>query len=142
MEVKIKYKGGLPLGVARRKNSDWIDLRSAETVTLVAGQYYLLNLGVAMELPKGYEGIIAPRSSTFNKWGIILVNSIGIVDNSYCGNNDYWHLPILAFRKTTIYEGDRICQFRILQNQPEFDFKIVQELVGDDRGGIGSTGTR
>ena len=122
------------------ENGDWIDLRSAETVTMEAGEYRVISLGISMKLPEGYEAYVVPRSSTFKKWGILLVNSTGIIDNSYCGKDDIWGFPALAMRKTTIHEGDRICQFRIMKKQP--DIKFVEDSLEDNknRGGFGSTG--
>lgn len=140
--IKIKYFNENLLMVGKSKNGDWIDLRSSETVSLSQGEYYLLPLGVAMELPKGYEAHIVPRSSTFKNFGIIQTNSKGIVDNSYCGNNDQWYMPIIAMRDTTINMNDRVCQFRIVKNQEDIKFEFVDELSKDDRGGIGSTGVK
>lgn len=120
--------------------SDWIDLRAAKEVTLKAGEFALIPLGVAMKIPFGFEAHIAPRSSTFKNWGIIQTNSVGVVDNSYCGDNDEWKMPVYATRDTVIHVNDRICQFRILENQPHIIFKEVDHLDGEDRGGIGSTG--
>lgn len=121
---------------------DWIDLRCAETVTLNASDYRKLSLGISMELPDGYEAHILPRSSTFQKWGITMACSMGIVDNSYCGDNDIWLFPAIAHRSTTIYEGDRIAQFRIVKKQPEIEFIAVENLGNKNRGGLGSTGSR
>ena len=120
--------------------SDWIDLRASEEVELKAGDFKLIPLGVAMELPKGYEGHIAPRSSTFKTWGLIQTNSIGIVDNTYCGDDDMWRMPVYATRDTVIHVNDRICQFRIQKHQPQILFEEVEVLGNTDRGGIGSTG--
>lgn len=120
--------------------SDWIDLRSAQKVELKAGEFKLIHLGIAMELPTGYEAHIAPRSSTFKNFGIIQANSVGVVDCSYCGDNDWWYFPAIAMRDTVIEAGDRICQFRIMENQPHIDFEEVTSLTSPDRGGIGSTG--
>ncbi len=120
--------------------SDWIDLRAAADVEMKAGEFKLIPLGVAIELPKGYEAIEAPRSSTFKNFGIIQVNSIGIIDESYCGDSDQWQMPVLALRDTKISVNDRICQFRILAHQPMIEFEIVEKLDGADRGGFGSTG--
>ena len=120
--------------------SDWIDLRSAEDVTLKAGDFKLIPLGVAMELPKGYEAHVVPRSSTFKNFGIIQANSIGIIDNTYCGDNDQWLMPAYALRDTEIHVNDRICQFRIVENQSKIVFEEADHLSGTDRGGIGSTG--
>lgn len=120
--------------------SDWIDLRASEEVTLKQGEFKLIPLGVAMELPKGYEAHIVPRSSTYKNFGIIQANHCGIVDGSYCGDNDMWRMPVIAMRDTTIHVNDRICQFRIMKNQPRIQFDIVEKLEGADRGGFGSTG--
>lgn len=120
--------------------SDWIDLRAAEEVTMAAGEFRLIPLGVAMQLPKGYEAHIVPRSSTYKNFGIIQTNHTGIVDNSYCGPNDWWYMPAYALRDTVIRKNDRICQFRIVKNQPELDFEETERLGGHDRGGLGSTG--
>ncbi|MCM1136833.1 MAG: deoxyuridine 5'-triphosphate nucleotidohydrolase [Clostridium sp.] len=120
--------------------SDWIDLRAAEDVSLKKGEYRLISLGVAMKLPKGYEAHIVPRSSTFKNFGIIQTNHQGVVDGSYCGDNDQWFMPVYAMRDTHISCNDRICQFRIVENQPKILFREVDSLDGQDRGGFGSTG--
>ena len=122
--------------------SDWIDLRAAEDVVMKQGDFRLISLGVAMELPAGYEAHMVPRSSTFKNFGIIQANSMGIIDGSYCGDNDIWRFPAIAMRDTEIHVGDRICQFRIMKNQPMLVFEEVEHLEGADRGGFGSTGTR
>lgn len=140
MDIQIKYleKDLKPISAAHK--GEWIDLRSAETVELEAGEFKKIRLGVAMRLPDGYEAIIAPRSSTYDKWGIIFLNSIGVIDNSYCGDNDEWHIPVMAIRKTKIHKNDRICQFRILYGQPATNFVEVKEMNAPNRGGFGSTG--
>lgn len=120
--------------------SDWIDLRAAQSVDMKAGEYRLIPLGVAMELPEGYEAHIVPRSSTFKNFGIIQTNHQGIIDGSYCGDNDQWHMSAYALRDTHIEVNDRICQFRIMKNQPAIVFDEVECLGNADRGGIGSTG--
>ena len=120
--------------------SDWIDLRAAEDVSLKQGEFRLIPLGVAMKLPKGYEAHIVPRSSTFKNFGIIQTNHMGIIDESYCGGNDQWYFPAYALRDTKIRVNDRICQFRIMEHQPQVVFDEVDELEGQDRGGLGSTG--
>ena len=141
MNIKIKY-----LNDQIKKleyidgKSDWIDLRSAERIELKAGEFKLIPLGIAMELPEGYEAHVAPRSSTFKNFGILQANSIGIIDSSYCGDNDWWYFPALAMSDTVIEVNDRICQFRIMENQPHIDFEPVEHLTGKDRGGFGSTG--
>ena len=120
--------------------SDWIDLRAAEDVTLKQGEFKLIPLGVAMKLPRGYEAHIVPRSSTFKNFGIIQTNHQGVVDESYCGDNDQWYMPAYAMRDTQIHINDRICQFRIMEHQPAVEFEQVDHLQGEDRGGFGSTG--
>ena len=116
--------------------SDWIDLRASEEVTLKQGEFALVPLGVAMELPKGYEAHIVPRSSTYKNFGVIQANHCGVVDGSYCGDNDMWRMPVIAMRDTQIHVNDRICQFRIMKNQPEILFEEVEHLEG----GFGTTG--
>lgn len=120
--------------------SDWIDLRAAEEVTLQKGEFKLIPLGVAMELPEGYEAHVVPRSSTFKNFGIIQTNHQGVIDCSYCGDNDQWFMPVYAVRDTQIHVNDRICQFRIMENQPKLFFNEVECLDNADRGGHGSTG--
>jgi len=120
--------------------SDWIDLRSAEDVDMKQGEFRLIRLGVAMKLPDGYEAHMVPRSSTFRNYGIIQTNHMGVIDNSYCGDNDEWRYPVYAVRDTHIDRGARICQFRIIRNQPPLYFEEVEHLKAQDRGGFGSTG--
>lgn len=122
--------------------SDWIDLRAAEEVVMKKGEFKLIRLGVAMELPKGYEAHVVPRSSTYKNFGLIQTNHFGIIDESYKGNNDEWKWPALAMRDTKIEIGDRICQFRIVEHQPTIEFVEVDELSNEDRGGFGSSGVR
>ncbi len=122
--------------------SDWIDLRSAMDVELKAGEFKLIHLGVAMQLPEGYEAHVVPRSSTYKNFGIIQTNHCGIIDCSYCGPDDWWHMPVYALHDTVIHKNDRICQFRIMENQPKLVFDEVEKLDGSNRGGIGSTGTK
>lgn len=121
--------------------SDWIDLRAAKEIELKKGEYALIPLGVAMELPKGYEAHVIPRSSTYKNFGILQTNSCGLIDESYCGDNDQWFFPALAVRDTVIHVNDRICQFRIMEHQPALDFEETALLGHADRGGHGSTGT-
>lgn len=120
--------------------SDWIDLRASETVILKAGDFALIPLGVAMQLPEGYEGHLVPRSSTFKNYGILQTNSCGIIDCSYCGDEDMWRMPVYATRDTVIEKNDRICQFRIVENQPGIVFEECESLDNASRGGFGSTG--
>jgi dUTP pyrophosphatase len=120
--------------------SDWIDLRAAEDVVMKKGDFYLIPLGVAMKLPEGYEAHIVPRSSTFKNFGIIQTNHQGVIDNSYSGDNDEWKMAALAMRDTVIHVNDRICQFRIMKQQPSVVFEETGSPGGPDRGGFGSTG--
>ena len=140
--IKIKYHNKNIEKVAAIQNGDWIDLRAAETVEMKAGEFRLISLGISMKLPEGYEANIVPRSSTFKKWGVLQVNSMGVIYNSYCGENDIWMFPALAIRNTTINEGDRICQFRIVKKMEDVEFTEVQHMEDEDRGGFGSTGER
>lgn len=140
LELKVKYFTDIePLKFIENK-SDWYDLRAAEDVEMKAGEFKLIKLGIGIKLPAGYEAIIAPRSSTFKNYGILQANSIGVVDESYCGDNDQWMFAALAMRDTKINKNDRICQFRIFEHQPPHTIKVVEHLDNKDRGGIGSTG--
>ena len=140
MEIKIKYFSNIEeLKNIGGNKSDWIDLRAAKTIELKAGEFKLIPLGVAMELPKGYEAHIVPRSSTFKNFGIIQTNHQAVIDESYCGDNDQWFYPVYALRDTKINFNDRICQFRIVEKQPLINFTKVDSLENADRGGIGST---
>lgn len=140
-EIKIKYfTDQIEKLTYIAGKSDWIDLRASEDVVLKQGEFALIPLGVAMELPKGYEAHIVPRSSTYKTFGLIQANSCGIVDGSYCGDNDMWRMPVIAMRDTEIHVNDRICQFRIVQNQPEIHFTELEHLGNADRGGFGTTG--
>ena len=140
-EIKIKYIDPDLERIKKIEQGDWIDLRAAMPITMQKGDSTLIPLGVAMKLPKGYEAHIVPRSSTFMKWGIIQVNHMGVIDESYCGDNDEWMMPVLATRDVEIHKGDRICQFRIMKKQPELTFTEVDTLGGQSRGGFGSTGS-
>ena len=143
MKIRIKYFSSEieKLRLIGGK-SDWVDLRAAEHVVMKAGEFRLIPLGVGMALPEGYEAHIVPRSSTFKNFGILQVNSMGVIDESYCGDNDEWHLPVLAMRETQIEKGDRIAQFRIIEHQPAIRIETVETLGNPDRGGFGSTGRR
>ena len=140
-KVNIKYFSKNILPIVFNSKGDWIDLRSADTIVLKKGDFALIPLGVGMKLPKGYEAHIAPRSSTFKNWGILQTNSVAVIDNSYCGDEDEWKYPVYATRDITIHRNDRICQFRIMKKQPKFKFKLVLHLEKVSRGGFGSTGS-
>ena len=137
--IKIKYHTDIK-PIEQKDGGDWIDLRAAETVVMKAGEDRRISLGVSMKLPDGYEAHVLPRSSTFKEFGIIQINSEGVIDNSYQGNNDIWKYPALALRDTTINKNDRICQFRIVKSQPKITFETVDNLDAPDRGGFGHTG--
>lgn len=139
VDIKIKYFDKEIDKVKKISQGDWIDLRSAETVELKKGEFKLIPLGIGMILPQGYEAHIVPRSSTFKKFKIIQTNHQGVIDESYCGDNDQWLFPAYALEDTIINKNERICQFRIVEKQPEVNFVIVEKLNEKDRGGFGST---
>lgn len=139
MDVYIKYLPGSP-HLEKVDCGDWIDLYTYEDLSLKAGERVYASLGIAMKLPEGYEAILSPRSSTFKRWGLLQPNSIGVIDNSYCGNDDIWAWSCLATRDVFVPKGTRLCQFRIQKTQPQFDFIEVQSLSSQSRGGFGSTG--
>lgn len=143
MEIKIKYHDGMEAWpIEKFDKGDCIDLRAAETIELMPMEFRLVSLGVSMELPKGYHAELVPRSSTFKKFKILQTNSIGIIDNSYCGDNDVWKFPALAVSHTVITKGDRIAQFRIVRNSEPVTFNTVDTLGNADRGGFGSSGVK
>jgi dUTP pyrophosphatase len=148
LHIKIKYHTDIEK-IKKIKQGDWIDLRCAEDTFIQENEYKLISLGISMELPKGYEAHIVPRSSTFKNFGIIQCNHMGIIDQNFSGDEDIWMFGAYCHEGkqfngvnhfTLIKKNDRICQFRIIENQPEFEFKEVDFLSGDNRGGIGSTG--
>ena len=140
--IRVKYfvQGLEP--IQKISVGDWIDLRAGESVTIKKGEYCLIRLGVGMILPEGYEALVLSRSSTPSKFGIMCANSMGVIDNSYCGDGDEWKFPAVALRDTVILKGDRIVQFRIVENQPKIIFETVSNLRSKNRGGFGSTGKR
>lgn len=140
--IKVKYlvEGMEPLEYIGEGKSDWIDLRAADDIQLHKGAHTTIPLGVAIELPKGYEALVVPRSSSFKKWGFLQSNSMGVIDEAYCGDNDHWMLPVYATRDAIIKKNDRICQFRLVEHQPKIKFKTVEHLGNEDRDGFGSTG--
>ena len=157
LAMKIRYvrENDNILKVIKLSQGDWLDLATAEDVTLTKGDFYLISLGVRIQLPKGFEAHLVPRSSTFKKWGIMQGNSIGIIDNSYQGRKDIWKFPAYAIRKTSIPKATRICQFRIVPSMnagfwvklkwlftKKVEF-VEEEYISDEnssRGGFGSTG--
>ena len=142
MKIKVKYFSNEIKRLEQINIGNWIDLRAAETVWLNKDEFVVIPLGIAMELPEGYEAHVVPRSSTFKNFGITQTNHFGVIDNSYSGNNDQWFMPVYAVRDTIIYINDRICQFRIDKIQPDIEFEEVDTLGNDDRGGYGSTGIK
>lgn len=141
MKIEIKYIADVE-PIQKNPKGDWLDLRVSEDVSFSAGEYKLLPLGVAIKLPTGYEALVVPRSSTYTKYGILQANSCGVIDNTYNGDNDEWKFPALAMRDTYISKNTRICQFRILKNQPEIEITAVEHLGDVSRGGFGITGEK
>ena len=142
MEIKIKYLSTELTRIAKIDQGDWIDLRAAKEISLQKGEFALIPLGVAMELPLGYEAHVVPRSSTFKNFKLLQVNSMGIIDESYSGDDDQWFFPAFAVDATVIHLNDRICQFRIVKKMPQVRFQEVNRLNNENRGGYGSTGTK
>lgn len=140
MTIKIKYHDPEMPRIKKISVGDWIDLRAAEDVEMSTGELRYISLGVSMQLPEGYEAHILPRSSTFKNYGLLMVNSMGVVDNMFCGDEDVWRFPALAMRDTIIHKGDRICQFRIEKVMDPVEFIEVEHLDNPTRGGFGSTG--
>lgn len=143
MEAKLKIKYHVKELEKLRYidgKSDWIDLRVAENVSMKQGEYRLISMGISVEIPKGYEMLIVPRSSAYKNFGILQTNAMGVVDESFCGDNDIIHMPILAMRDTEIHINDRIGQFRLMPHQLEVHFIEVDHLDNEDRGGFGTTG--
>ena len=139
MTINVKYHADIyPLKMTT--NGDWCDLRAAEDVEFKAGEYKLISLGVSMQLPPGYEALVIPRSSTFKHWGLLQTNSCGLIDNSYCGDNDIWQFPALATRDVLVEKNSRICQFRIQKKMDAVNFNTVIALNNTNRKGFGSSG--
>lgn len=140
--IKIKYVKDDMEKIEPIDNGDWIDLRIAEDVHLEPNEFKLIPLGVAMALPPNHEALVIPRSSTFKKYGIMQANSIGLIDETYCGDNDEWQFPAYATRAVDIPKNTRICQFRILKHQSTVALVEADHLSRTDRGGFGSTGEK
>ena len=137
--IKVRYHADIyPL--EKTEAGDWIDLRVAEDVEMKAGEYKLIPLGVSMQLPPGYEALVIPRSSTFKHWGILQTNSCGLIDNSYCGDDDIWYFPALATRDVLIEKNSRIRQFRLQKKMKNVNFETVNTLNNVNRGGLGHSG--
>lgn len=139
MKIKVKYLKETVNKIEKIEQGDWVDLSCSEDITLKQGEWGYIHLGVAMELPEGYEALLLPRSSTFKRYGIIQTNGIGVIDESYNGDNDEWMMPVYATRDITIPAGERVCQFRLFKHQNELEFEEVSTLGNKNRGGFGST---
>jgi len=142
LQIKIKYLDDSITKLEKITIGDWIDLRSAEDIVMKQFDFKLIHLGVAMQLPEGYEANIVPRSSTYKNFGILQTNSFAVIDESYCGDNDWWRYPVVALKDTEIKKGDRICQFRINKKMSGLEIMEVEMLGNKDRNGLGSTGTK
>lgn len=140
LKIQVMYHNPDLIPINLSEKGDWIDLRSAEEYHIYPNKFYLINLGISVKLPEGYEAHIVPRSSTFKTWGLIQTNGIGIIDNSYCGENDIWMIPVISTKITTINVNDRVCQFRIVKKMPKLTINTVDHLLDESRGGFGSTG--
>lgn len=140
LEIKVKYLTDKIDKIEKINIGDWIDLRCAADVSLKKGEVKYIPLGVAMQLPEGYEGWLTSRSSMAKKFHIQHVDDLGVIDNSYCGDGDQWHLPVVALEDCELHINDRICQFRIHKVMPEVKIVEVETLGNPDRGGLGSTG--
>ncbi|WP_300349531.1 deoxyuridine 5'-triphosphate nucleotidohydrolase [Clostridium sp.] len=153
MKIRIKYFEGATK-LKKIVKGNWIDVYSNKEIFVEEGERAMVPLGFALELPSGWEGHLAPRSSTFKTWGIIQTNSVGVVDDTYIGDNDQWHMPVYCLqgkdsleecgvvkKGTLIKKGDKIGQFRIMEVMPEIEFEEVHSFGNEDRGGFGSTGT-
>ena len=142
IKLDVMYHNPDLIPINLLEKGDWIDLRAAKEYKLFSGEFYLIDLGISIKLPEGYEAHIVPRSSSFKNWGIIQTNGIGIIDNSYCGENDVWMMPVLATKGADIHVNDRVCQFRIVKKMPNnIKINTVEHLDTQNRGGFGSTGT-
>lgn len=147
MELHVKYFDPSIPPLKRIFVGDWIDLRTREDVVMECGTYRNIPLNVAIKLPDGYEAIMAPRSSTFKNFGILMANGIGVIDETYCGDDDEWQFPAYALNipghhdRVWIPKGMRIAQFRIIEHQPIFDIRTVVSHGEKNRGGFGTTGT-
>lgn len=142
LQIKIKYLDETQTRISKIEKGDWIDLRAAEDISIIKDEFKLIPLGIAMELPEGFEAHVVPRSSTFKNFGIVETNSMGIIDESYKGDNDFWFFPAYALRDTEIKKGERICQFRIMKKMPKVELVEVENLGNPDRQGHGSTGVK
>ena len=140
MKVKVKYFNQNIDKLEKIAEGDLIDLRAAETVDIKAGEAKKVRLGVGMKLPEGYHAEVYPRSSLFKNFHVLLTNSVGVIDNCYCGDNDEWCAMLYATENTSIWENSKILQFRIVKNMESLEFEEVEHLDSKSRGGYGTTG--
>lgn len=138
-EILINYHES-PFQLEQISKGGCIDLYNYNELTLKQGEMGFINFGISMEFPDGYDALIFPRSSTFKKWGILLTNSVGYIDNSYRGNEDIWMACVYATKDITIPAGTRCFQFRLIKEQPKLVLTPVKDLKGETRGAFGSTG--
>ena len=148
LQMKIKYFSEDAKRLMKIDKGDWIDVYANKDIIIHQGECTLVPLGFAMQLPVGYEAYLLPRSSTFKKWGILVANSMGVIDESYCGDTDEWKLSAYCMKPncpdagyTMIKKGDKIAQFRIQEKMPAVEFIEVDSLGNESRGGFGSTGS-
>ena len=158
MKMRIKYFDGATK-MEKIAKGNWIDVYSNADIFVPVGERAMIPLGFALELPQGWEGHLAPRSSTFKSWGIIQTNHVGVVDDTYIGDNDQWHMPVYCLTANCkvneneiptvdgrqgvwIRKGDKIGQFRIMEVMPEIEFDEVESFGNADRGGFGTTGVK
>ena len=150
MKIRIKYFDGA-VKLKKIVKGNWIDVYANKDVFIKEGERAMIPLGFALELPSGWEGHLAPRSSTFKTWGIIQTNSVGVVDDTYIGDNDQWHMPVFCLqgkneeenvKGTWVKQGDKIGQFRIMEVMPQIEFEEVESFGNQDRGGFGTTGIK
>ena len=170
-KIKVKlFDSNYPLVI--RQEGDWIDLYTTKDIRISGPEVYineddtkpkrrrkvifhtnLAELGVAMQLPEGYEAHVLPRSSTFKNFKVLLTNSQGIIDEAFRGDNDVWKFGMVALEDTVIPAHSRVAQFRIVLSQKAtvwqkikwlfsngISIEYVDSLGNKDRGGIGSTG--
>lgn len=144
MELIVKYVGDAygDTGIMQNEGSDWIDLRANQDYHYAKGEEFLLDLGVCIKVPDGYEAHLAPRSSSFRKYHLIQTNGVGVVDGAYSGDEDVWKMPVYAMNNGRVFKGDRICQFRIIEKQPTLDIVTTDVMPTPSRGGFGSTGIK
>lgn len=152
MKIKIKYhknskkleQHGNRIDLFSRYNY-WLEAPklkvNLEGIQEVVFDFNLIDLGISMVIPKHFEAIISPRSSTYKKFGLIQANSIGIIDGGtiptkgidssdkvykgYTGQEDIWMFPAISFKKINIVKNEAICQFTI---QPSMNAPIWTKL--------------